>query len=203
MQGLGATLSRSISSSDPRALELFGAPRVDAGVVVNEATALRYSALFCGVTLIANTLSSVPLHYYRRTGDDDARERDRDSPLDQLVTLDASEELSAFQFRRAMQWNALVSGNGYAEISRTRESQDPAALHVLDPASVSVVRDPISRRLKYQVTSQGTTVNLPAADVLHIAGPSRDGLVGLSIVVQARQAIGLGLGTEKFGALFF
>src|SRR5262245_54734705 len=99
MSTIGATLSRSIASSDPRMLELFGGQPVDAGVVVNERTALGCSALFAGVSLIANTLSAVPLHYYRRT-DDDARERDRDSPLDQLMTLDASEELSAFQFRR-------------------------------------------------------------------------------------------------------
>jgi hypothetical protein len=39
--------------------------------------------------------------------------------------------------------------------------------------------------------------------VLHLAGPSRNGLVGISVVDQARQAIGLGLATEKFGARFF
>src|SRR5262245_46577609 len=189
MQELRATITGSISSSDPRLSEVFGSPTVDAGVVVNDSTALRYSPLWGGVTLIANTLASVPLHLYRRTADD-ARERDRASPLDALMTLDASEELSAFAFRRAMTLNAVLVGNGYAEITRTRGRQEPAALHLLDPASVSVTRATTTRRLVYHVTSSGTGVDLDAADVLHISGPSRDGLLGLGVVGQGRQTIG-------------
>ena len=84
------------SSGDHRLTELlFGGRQVDAGVVVNETTALCYSALWCGVSLIANTLGAVPLHYYTITGAD-VRERDRDDPLDHLVSRDASDEMSAF-----------------------------------------------------------------------------------------------------------
>jgi HK97 family phage portal protein len=182
---------------------LFGGRQVDAGVVVNDSTALTYSALWCGITLISNTLGAVPLHYLKITGAD-ARERDRDHPLDRLVSADASGETSAFQFRRAMQMNALLDGNGYAEITRMRDTRLPAALYVLDSSRVTPFRDVATRRLGYRVANDdGTTVTLDAANMLHIAGPSRDGLMGLSVVALAKQAIGLGLAAEKFGARFF
>lgn len=43
----------------------------------------------------------------------------------------------------------------------------------------------------------------PGGDVLHILGHTADGLVGLSPIEQARQAIGSGLAVEAFGNRFF
>jgi Phage portal protein len=46
-------------------------------------------------------------------------------------------------------------------------------------------------------------VTLDPKDVLHLMGPSRDGVTGISVVERARQVIGLGLALEKFGSTFF
>ncbi len=44
---------------------------------------------------------------------------------------------------------------------------------------------------------------IPREDVIHIPGLALDGRIGQSVVHLARQAIGLSLATEKFGAKFF
>lgn len=191
------------SAGDRRLAELFGVRQADSGVSVTEETALSYGPFWSAVTLISNAISTVPLHYYRRTKDD-GRERYTGHPLDRLVSAEASDDSTAFQWRRAMQMNALIAGNAYSEIVRTRADGRPAALHLIDPMLVDVARDPATRRIKYRVANlDGRDAILDAADVIHLAGPSRDGLKGLSPVAQARQAIGLGIATERFGARFF
>jgi HK97 family phage portal protein len=188
---------------DKALAQLFGGRQVDAGVVVNESTALTYSAFWSAVTLISSPLASVPLHLYKRTGED-ARERARGHPLDRLFSIETSPELGAFAFRRAMQMNVLINGNAYAEVQRMRASRLPSALHLIEPSRVAVDRDPTTQRLRYRVANpSGREVVLDPADMLHLAGPSLDGLTGMSIVGLARQGIGLGLATEKFGNRFF
>ena len=49
----------------------------------------------------------------------------------------------------------------------------------------------------------GTQLVLEPADVLHIRGLSDDGQIGIGAVSKARESIGLGLATERFGATFF
>jgi HK97 family phage portal protein len=66
------------------------------------------------------------------------------------------------------------------------------------------IGDRKSGPLIYRYTfSTGEQVILPARNVLHIPGFGFDGIKGYSPVRMAREAIGLGLSTEEFGARFF
>ena len=50
---------------------------------------------------------------------------------------------------------------------------------------------------------KGSTVILSPQDVLHIPGLGFDGLVGYSPIAMAKNAIGLAMATEEYGAKFF
>ena len=50
---------------------------------------------------------------------------------------------------------------------------------------------------------KGVTVNLPPSDVLHIPGLGFDGLVGYSPIAMAKNAIGMAIACEEYGAKFF
>ena len=50
---------------------------------------------------------------------------------------------------------------------------------------------------------EGTTVYLQKENVLHIPGLGFDGLVGYSPIAMAKNAIGLAIATEEYGAKFF
>ena len=53
------------------------------------------------------------------------------------------------------------------------------------------------------LTMKGSMVNLKPSDVLHIPGLGFDGLVGYSPIVMAKNAIGMAIACEEYGAKFF
>ena len=53
------------------------------------------------------------------------------------------------------------------------------------------------------VKSKDQTVILKPSDVLHIPGLGFDGLVGYSPIAMAKNAIGMAIACEEFGAKFF
>ena len=59
------------------------------------------------------------------------------------------------------------------------------------------------RYLDEAPTLNGITVTLRPSDVLHIPGLGFDGLVGYSPIAMAKNAIGLAMATEEYGAKFF
>lgn len=52
-------------------------------------------------------------------------------------------------------------------------------------------------------TMKGSTVRLQPYDVLHIPGLGFDGLVGYSPIAMAKNAIGMAIACEEYGAKFF
>jgi HK97 family phage portal protein len=67
-----------------------------------------------------------------------------------------------------------------------------------------VDRDKDTGQIVYFYTKDaGPPVTLSRDDVLHIPGLGFDGLIGYSPIAMAKQAIGLSLATEEYGAAFF
>ena len=98
--------------------------------------------------------------------------------------------------------HVLMWGNAYAEIEFNNAGR-PIALWPLRPDRVTPRRTP-GGELYYEVrSSSGGVVNLLPDRILHFKGLGEDGLVGYSVIHMARESIGLGLATERFGAKFF
>lgn len=103
----------------------------------------------------------------------------------------------------------LLWGNAYAQIIRNGKGQ-VVGLYPLMPNRMSVDRDD-KGQLYYQYQMQDSdantgktgTVTLKPSDVLHIPGLGFDGLVGYSPIAMAKNAIGLSIATEEYGAKFF
>lgn len=84
------------------------------------------------------------------------------------------------------------------------------ALYPLMPNRMKVDRDDKGQLYyEYQTstdeahTTKGGTVRLKPTDVLHVPGLGFDGLVGYSPIAMAKNAIGLAIATEEYGAKFF
>jgi HK97 family phage portal protein len=103
----------------------------------------------------------------------------------------------------------LLWGNAYAQIIRNGKGE-VVALYPLMPDRMSVERDQ-SGRIYYQYTTRsedaptmkGSTVNLSPSEVLHVPGLGFDGLVGYSPIAMAKNAIGMAIACEEYGAKFF
>ena len=82
------------------------------------------------------------------------------------------------------------------------------ALYPLMPNRMTVDRDD-KGQLYYQYntskddapTMKGSMVNLKPSDVLHIPGLGFDGLVGYSPIAMAKNAIGMAIACEEYGAI--
>ena len=179
-----------------------------AGKYVNERSAMQMTAVYSCVRILAEAVAGLPLHLYRYTKDG-GKEKAIDHPLYLLLHDEPNPEMSSFVFRETLMTHLLLWGNAYAQIIRNGKNE-VIALYPLMPNKMSVDRDE-SGQLYYTYqrstdeahTMDGSSVILKAQDVLHIPGLGFDGLVGYSPIAMAKNAIGMAIACEEFGAKFF
>lgn len=172
-----------------------------AGVSVNNYTAMRLTAVFACVRIISESMASLPLKIYRRTGT--GKEEARDHPLWRLLHDAPNDEMTAMQFRETLQSHILLWGNAYAYVGWDAMGQ-PKELYPLMPNVTRVQRGHRGDRLVYTTTlPTGEHRRLDPKSVLHIRGLGWDGVTGYSPIQMAREAIGMGLAAEEFGARVF
>lgn len=170
-----------------------------AGMDVNDDTASRYSAYFACERITSETIAYLPWHVYKRGGS--KRTPASEHPLDNVLYMHPNEELAPFYFKELKQRSVLRHGNFYAEVERNRAGE-VLALWPIEPHRVQLCRDDRGR-LYYDVSNSGApNSTISPRDMLHIRGPSKDGLIGQGILELARESISLGLGAHAFGASF-
>jgi HK97 family phage portal protein len=180
--------------------ESFGLNATDAGVVVNERLAMHLSVVQACVRVIAETIASAPLHVYEKIpGGQRIADQHRLYPL----LHDApNDEMSSYNFRETGQAYLSLWGNTYYEIQRDRAGRAVAFWpHPSD--RIKPVRSDGVLAYATNYTPTGTERIIKAKDMLHIPGLAYDGILGISPIATARQAVGLAMATERFGAQFF
>lgn len=168
------------------------------GVLVNERSALTLTAAYACINVISTDTAFLPRSVYQWKSDGSRVER-RDHPAYPLLSWSPDGETTPIRQQQAWMGHCLGWGNGYQEIERDLFGR-PAAFHTIDPQQVGPRRRRSDGRLFYSLESGRT---LAPSEVLHLAGLGFDGLIGYSPVRLARQAIGLGLAAETFGASLF
>ena len=180
-----------------------------AGKPVNEQTAMQMTAVYSCVRILSETLAGLPLHVYKYN-DSGGKEKNLKHPLYKLLHDEPNPEMTSFAFRETLMSHLLLWGNAYAQIIRNARGE-VISLYPLMPNKMTVDRDS-SGRLFYMyqrgnedVPSLGREhqVYLSPSDVLHIPGLGFDGLVGYSPIAMAKNAVGLAIATEEYGAKFF
>ena len=177
------------------------------GKTVTERSAMQMTAVYSCVRILAEAIAGLPLHVYRYNSDG-GKEKAIDHSLYLILHDEPNPEMSSFVFRETLMTHLLLWGNAYAQIIRNSKGE-VVALYPLMPNKMSVDRDE-NGQLYYQylrsideVGGKSETVILKPADVLHIPGLGFDGLVGYSPIAMAKNAIGLAIATEEYGAKFF
>jgi len=170
-----------------------------AGATVDQQSALRLAAVFACIRILSETPASLPLLVYKRLPGG-GKDRAPEHPCYPVLHDMANPEMTAMTLRETVQAHAVGWGDGYAYIRR--EHGWVTELWPLLPQRTRAIRK--DGELRYMVTlPNGDSAELPAIDVLHIRGLGFDGLRGYSPIALAREAIGLGLAAEEFGARFF
>ena len=169
------------------------------GKTVNERTAMQTTAVYACVRILAETIASLPLHTYINT--DTGKEKARDHPLYPLLSSSPNPEMTSFVFRETLMGHLLLWGNSYSQIIRDGRGKI-IAIYPLLPDKMTVSRSE-KGEIYYVYNKEGHDYILRKEEVLHIPGLGFDGLIGYSPIAMAKNAIGMALATEEYGAKFF
>jgi len=155
-------------------------------------TALAVSAVYSCVGLLSDSIAQCPAHVLSRDGD--TREPESNHHVQKLLRGNVNDFQQRRGFLKTLETNRQLTGNGYAQIERDATGA-PVGLWPLNAAP----RRNAQGRLVYQAGAD----ELAPRDVIHIRGLSQDGLVGVSPIGAARNAIVLAAAAERFGSKYF
>ncbi|MEA4963558.1 phage portal protein [Lutispora sp.] len=186
---------------------LFGG--TTSGKTVNERTAMQTTAVYACVRILSEAVAGLPLHIYRYRADG-GKERIPMHPLYHLLHDEPNPEMTSFVFRETLMSHLLLWGNAYAQIVRNGRGQ-AVALYPLLPSKMDVSRTANGELLytyyrdadETGLNPKGGYIALRRDEVLHIPGLGFDGLIGYSPIAMAKNALGMSLATEEYGASFF
>jgi HK97 family phage portal protein len=165
------------------------------GTVINPETVFRVNAIFSAVSLISDTISTLPLDSYIRR--DGARFAFRPRPAwVQQPDIDTSKEA----FYGSLIVSMLLDGNGFVRVFRDNSGR-VLNMTVLNPTKVEIRKDKVGG---VTFIYEGENKPLNKNEILHIPDVVRPGETrGISRVTALKDNFGLALALESYAARFF
>jgi HK97 family phage portal protein len=170
----------------------------NADVIVNSDSAFTVSAFFGAVSLISDTVSTLPVDSYIRV-DGERRPFRRNGGKPSWIDQPDVDTTKQAHYG-ALITSLLVYGNSYTRVYRDRAGE-VVNLVVLDPNTVEVKRSSLGRKVFHV---QGEKKPLTADEVIHIIDLAVPGsLIGLSRITKLKDALGIGIALQDFAARYF
>ena len=170
----------------------------NADVIVNSDTAFTVSAFFGAVSLISDTVSTLPVDSYIRV-DGERRPFRRNGGKPSWIDQPDVDTTKQAHYG-ALITSLLVYGNSYTRVYRDRAGE-VVNLVVLDPNTVEVKRSSLGRKVFHV---QGEKKPLTADEIIHIIDLAVPGsLIGLSRITKLKDALGIGIALQDFAARYF
>jgi len=172
-----------------------------AGPSVTEENAMRSGAVYACIRIISESIAALPLVLYKQNGRDKSKATSH--PLYPILHNLANPDMTALEWRELMISHCLLCGNGYSE-----KDIDTAgkirALWPLRPDKMEDMQRGANGQMYYLYRMPDQTLRaIPSYRIHHLKGLG-NGLMGYSPIMQAaKQAIGLSLAAEEYGARFY
>lgn len=188
---------------DPALAEIFGDQA--GGVAVNERSAMRVTAVYAAVSLIAETLAVLPLHVLRRTEGAEGSESAKATshPLYNLLHDQPTQGLTSFEWREMLFTHTALRGDSYARIVLNGGGQ----VVDLPPMMPDHVQPDWGSKgqpiFRWTPGGVGPQVVLFDHEVLRIPYKMLDGLHSLSPIATHRLTIGNALRAAEFQRAFY
>jgi HK97 family phage portal protein len=166
-----------------------------AGVNINNNTAFEIVAFFSAVSLISDTISTLPVDALYRADGEIYPYRPRPAWVDQ-PDVDNTRQAHYQQVLVSL----LVSGNSFTRVFRDPNGE-VVNLVVLDPTTVEIKRNALGRKM-FQVEKEAKL--LTSEDIIHITDLLEPGaLRGMSRVSKLSDALGVASALQSYAATFF
>ena len=176
-----------LRNPDAWMLGAFGAGTgTDAGINVDEDTALEWTALGAAIRILSHTAAQLPLFVFQRRPDG-GKDPVVDHPAYNLLHNSPNPEVTAFEWRSMIITHGVLWGNHYAEIVRSGGGE-LEEIWGINPDRVTKERR--KSKVMYTVNAPGgDKIVIPANRMLHIPGFMTDGLVGRAMAADHRESI--------------
>ena len=165
---------------------------------INPKTAISIPAVLACIKVIAETIATLPCHIYERDGDKTVRTPTHN--LDYLLHHSPNGVMTKVNFFESIMVQTLIFGNAFVEIERN-SFLDIEALHILSPENMSIKIE--NNNITYEYNDSGVIKIYSPDDIIHIAGLSGNGLVGLSPIYTCHTELSTMLSQSYFSLDFF
>jgi HK97 family phage portal protein len=170
-------------------------------ITVNADTAMSVGAFSAGVRLIAEDAASLPFNVMVHMTGGGARKA-FEHPSYKTLHDAANPDMTAMVWHETMLGHYLTWGNCYSE-KEFDGLGNTVRLWPLRPDRMTPKRNEAGKRIYPYQLRDGTTVVLPARNVLHVPAFGFDGLVGYSRITLARRAFENAIAVEEYGLYTF
>jgi HK97 family phage portal protein len=174
--------------------------RTSSGEVVTYDSALTLSAVYAAIRLLSDNVSTLDLDVLYRSQGSQKKFRPMPTWMDQM-----NPELRNHEVLGQIVTSLLLDGNAYISTLRDRAGR-VVSIAVLDPttitASMKTDEDGLSR-ITFQ-SDQAQGIEFTARDIVMVRNLLKPGQIeGISPITAAREFIGLGIATGRYGSSFF
>ncbi len=197
---------------DPVLAQMFGDP---GGVSVTPESAMRVTAVYACVSLIAETLAALPLHVYRSVDTDDAdkikgnrgvvkaRKKFPEHPLYPILHDMPLPGMTAFEWREMQISHTALSGDSYARIITNNRGQITELPPIL-PRHIEPFRGSSGRvQYRWWENGIGAVKILFDDEVLRVPHKMMDGVNSLSPIGTHKMTIGNALSANTYLRSFY
>lgn len=166
-------------------------------LTITRDVAEKIGALNYGISLISETIASLPVYLYKR--DENGGREKVDDYRNKLLNLENSDYSTAYNMKRNIVSDYLYHGNGYLDIYRDNEYKIKSLIHI--PYKDIQIRKSDSfnkREVTYTYDYWGMS-NIPSFGVVNLARNTKDGeLEGQGILKEGSLILGNSYGFESF-----
>jgi HK97 family phage portal protein len=171
------------------------ATETQSGATINGNTAYEIVAFFAAVSLISDTISTLPVDAFKRI--DGERSPYRPKPL-WIEQPDVDTTRQAHY--GAVVSSLLVYGNSYTRVFRDKRG-DVVNLVALDPTKMEIRRSAIGRKIFVYADEPKPLTSDEVIHIIDLAVPGS--LTGLSRVDKLKDALGVATALQSYAARFF
>lgn len=197
---ISAAIDGVVRSFSPRDPELYRGPEEIPGVTLSAFTMMQLDAVWACVRLIAETIATLPLGMFEKTGKA-GRTYAADHPLHFVIHDQPNVDSTAAIFWEAMVASMLLRGAGRAE--KLMIGERLVGLSFLDPAKFVRRRDVDGRQRDYYPRDDGQLREIPRARLFEVPGFTLNGRDGVSVIQYGAKVFASAMAAERAATRVF
>jgi HK97 family phage portal protein len=176
----------------------FGGQKSSAGKRVTPDSAMNLAAVWACMTVISESLATLPFQLYRELGEGEKR-KDKTHPVYRLLTEAPNDWQTPFEWKEQMTGHVLGRGNAYSHLRMNGDGVITSIVPMM-PDRVTVWED-TDGGLWYRYAKEGKNqLMLAQHEVFHLRGKCLHGKLGMSPITAYRNAVGYAQALEDYGA---